>query len=94
MKCSDCFHQCVCGSASIYCDASQCKTFVDRRNVVSQDVLSSVQDACERLREEVRDFKLENERLEACFAEMEEEIARLRIIKQTLEMSSGLKFDF
>ena len=94
MTCGDCFHGSVCGSSSRHCDVSQCKAFVNKNSVVSIDVLNSAHERYEKLREDARDIHFENMNLKERIQEKDDELSRLNIIKQTLEMASGLKFDF
>lgn len=94
MICSHCYHRCACGSYSKYSDATQCKQFVGEKSVVSLEVLTRVQESLERQKEDNRDLYFQKQNLEEQLTEMREELLQLRIIKQTLEMSSGMKFDF
>lgn len=94
MACTHCLHHSVCGSSSPYSDSSQCKTFVDKDSVVSIDILHKVQSRCEELRAECRDLRFDNEALYERIKANEDELRHLRIIKQTLEMCSGKKFDY
>lgn len=94
MACNHCFHNSVCGSSSPYSDSSQCKTFVDKDSVVAIDILHKVQIRCEDLRDECRNLKFDNEALYERVKASEDELRHLRIIKQTLEMCSGNKFDY
>ena len=92
MQCSNCFHCSVCGSSSPYSDASQCLTYLAKDSVVSIDILHGVQDTCENLRTELRQQKMLYSEVMDALNKNEEEMKYLRIIKQTLEMSSGMKF--
>lgn len=85
--CSNCFHSSVCGNSSPYCDASLCKQFLARDSVVSVDILHDVQSKCDRY------GMLYHEALRSANS-LEAEMKQLRLIKQTLEMASGTKFDF
>lgn len=87
MACNQCFHNSVCGSSSPYSDSSQCKTFVDKDSLVPIEVLHKVQ-------EEVADAKNQIYISRCRTVDIEKELHHLRIIKQTLEMCSGRKFDF
>lgn len=87
MACSQCFHNSVCGSSSPYSDSSQCKTFVDKDSLVPIDVLHKV-------REELAEAKHDRHVAKCRMVDIEKELHHLRIIKQTLEMCSGRKFDF
>lgn len=87
MVCGDCFHCSVCGSSSPYNDVSQCKQFIRKDSIVSV--------------EKFNDLKSKRDRYEMLYHEalrsmedFESELKQLRLIKQTLEMASGLKFDF
>ena len=93
MACNHCYHNSVCGSASAYCDSSECKSFVDKDSVVPIEVLHKAQDACEKLREECRDLATARRSMKEYIEEVEDEMRYLRVIKQTLEMASGHKFD-
>ena len=94
MSCSHCFHNAVCGNSSVYNDASQCKTFVDKDSVVSIDILHKVQHTCEQLKADCRSLMYDNEDLHERIRAGEDELRHLRTIKQTLEMCSGRKFDY
>lgn len=94
MKCSGCFYYSICGSASMHNDASMCKQYVDKGSLVSIDVLHNVQDTCEDLRKKIRSLTAENKHLELCLEDANRELRDLKIIKQTLEMMSGTKFEF
>ena len=94
MACNQCFHRNVCGSSSAYSDSSACKTFVDKDSVVSIDILHNVQDKCEELRERCRDLATRMQGMSESKSCDAEELRYLRIVKQTLEMCSGRKFDF
>lgn len=93
MYCHECFHSCACGQSSQYNDASQCKNYIRKDAVVPVEVLNKVQDACEDLRTKVRSLQVENRSLEQSLEDAYREMRDLKIIKQTLEMSSGMKFD-
>lgn len=93
MHCRNCFHNDICGDSSPYNDASMCKQFIDRRDVLYGSALKVVLEDYERLQK--RNRQLETE-INACEVEnrwLEDELKLLRIIKQTLEMQSGMKFD-
>lgn len=61
---------------------------------MSIDILHGVQDACENLRAELRQQKMLYGEAMDLLNKNEEEMKCLRIIKQTLEMSSGSRFAF
>lgn len=94
MACNQCFHNQVCGSASPYSDSSQCKTFVDKDSVVSIDILHKAQSECDSLRAECRVLIEDIRTMKSTLNVTEGELRYLRIIKQTLEMCSGRKFDY
>lgn len=93
MACHQCFHNSVCGSSSPYSDSSECKTFVDKDSVVPIELLHKHRDAYEKLNDERRGFIMNIRSLEGIIEKNEEELRYLRVIKQTLEMCSGKKFD-
>lgn len=93
MHCHDCFHNCVCGSSSPYNDASMCKQYIYRGDVLCGTALKVVLEDYEDIK--ARNRKL-NDTLKNCELRqlaLEKEVKLLRIIKQTLEMQSGMKFD-
>lgn len=93
MKCSNCFHYDVCGEGTMYNDASMCKQYLQRDLVLCGAAYKVVCEELEKLQK--RNMKLELE-LASCEREnrdLEREVELLRIIKQTLEMQSGMKFD-
>ena len=94
MACNQCFHNFVCGSASPYSDSSQCKTFVDKGSVVPIDILHKAQSECDSLRAKCRVLNEDIRTMKSTLNATEEELRYLRIIKQTLEMCSGRKFDY
>ncbi len=91
MKCSNCFHYNACGNASPYNDPSMCKLYVDR--VLHGDALKIVSDEMDRLTHRVKELEVELKAAEFENKDLEDEVKLLRIIKQTLEMQSGMKFD-
>ena len=93
MKCINCFHNCVCGSSSPYNDASMCKQYIYRGDVLCGTALKVVLDDYENVK--VRNRNLENtlKNSELRQLSLKKEVKLLRIIKQTLEMQSGMKFD-
>lgn len=94
MKCGDCFHWVICGEASQYNDASMCKQYIDRGRVLCGSALKVVEDELARLQELNKQLDMELTCCERDNRELEREVELLRIIKQTLEMQSGMKFDF
>lgn len=94
MRCGNCFHNCVCGSSSPYNDASTCKQYIYNADVLCGTALRVVLDDYEGMIASNRQL---NEALKNCELRqlsLEKEVQLLRIIKQTLEMQSGMKFDF
>lgn len=87
MKCCNCIHSVVCGSSSPYNDASQCKQFVHKDTAIACEKLDDLQKRCGRYE------MLYHEALRG-YEALEAELKTLRLIKQTLEMTSGMKFDF
>ena len=92
-SCSNCFHYSVCGSASIYNDVKLCKQFIKMKDILAGPALES-------LRKELAETQAENVMLKSKLkhevissASLEREVKLLRIIKQTLEMASGMTFD-
>jgi hypothetical protein len=84
----------VCGDASPYNDANMCKQFIDRSDVLCGSARKVLAEHYEKL--EKGNLRLESE-LKFCETEkrdLEDEVKLLRIIKQTLEMQSGMKFEF
>lgn len=93
MKCSNCFHSSVCGSSSQYNDASMCKQFRGRGDILSGPALKVVLEDYEKLQERNKRLDREVQSCELEIRDLERELKLLRIIKQTLEMQSGMKFD-
>ena len=94
MTCRQCFHYHVCGVAGSESDPSRCKKFVPPSDILTGPALKVVLEdyelqkkRCERLNKELLDRERANE-------DLYRELGLLRIIKQTLEMQSGMKFDF
>ena len=92
--CHDCFHNDVCGNASIYNDVVMCKQFKPHSEVLSGPAYKVVCDELDRLQTEVKQLKVDNTSKHYRIKDLEGELELLRIIKQTLEMQSGMKFDF
>lgn len=93
MTCANCFHSSVCHNYDLSNDVTMCKQFIAPGDVlygkVLHDHLARVKASYELVKDldsEVTSLKHENENLER-------EVELLRIIKQTLEMQSGMKFD-
>lgn len=93
MSCFDCYHSCVCGSASPRSNASMCKQFREKTKVLSGPAYDVVNEELERLKTEVKQLKCKLRSMQLENEETERELTLLRIIKQTLEMSSGMTFD-
>ena len=93
MRCGNCFHTNVCGSSSPYNDACMCKDYKYSGDVLCGTALKVVLDDYESITASNRQL---NEALKNCELRqlsLEKEVQLLRIIKQTLEMQSGMKFD-
>lgn len=93
MRCHDCFHTSVCGSSSPYNDASMCKQYIYRGDVLCGAAFKIVMDDYEKTKERNRQLNAALKDCEVRQVSIEREVALLRIIKQTLEMQSGMKFD-
>lgn len=93
MRCSNCFHYDICGEGTMYNDASMCKQYIQRDLVLYGSAYKVVCEELERL--QARNARLETELgfRDAAYHDLEKEVELLRIIKQTLEMQSGMKFD-
>lgn len=94
MHCYNCFHNNVCGNSSPYNDVSMCKQFIKHEDILCGSALQVVTKNYEELEERVKRLRNELKRCEVSKQELEREVTLLRIIKQTLEMQSGMKFDF
>ena len=94
MHCRNCFHKDVCGSSSPYNDASMCKQFIAHRDVLCGPALEVVEKELTKLTDEVKLLKTKLKNSEIEKVALEREVELLRIVKQTLEMQSGMKFDF
>ena len=93
MKCSNCFHNCVCGCSSPYNDASMCKQYIYRGDVLCGNALKVVIDDYENVKVSNRKLNDALKNSELRQLSLEKEVKLLRIIKQTLEMQSGMTFD-
>lgn len=93
MNCGDCFHGVICGNASPYNDASMCKQYIYRSDVLCGEARKVILEEIDKLKERERRLELELASCERNNRELEREVELLRIIKQTLEMQSGMKFD-
>lgn len=93
LHCRDCFHNCVCGSSSPYNDVSMCKQFLNHIDVMHGDGLDRLNEEINTLQIQVRKLRIELKAAEFENKDLEDEVKLLRIIKQTLEMQSGMKFD-
>lgn len=94
MHCHECFHCSACGQSSQYNDASQCKNYIRTCDLVPIDVFNQLRDTCSDLGTKVESLKSEIKHKDFLLNDAMREMHDLKIIKQTLEMSSGLKFDF
>ena len=94
MHCRNCFHNDICGDSSPYNDASMCKQYIERSNVLYGSALKVVLEDYERLQDKARRLERTLKNSEIRQVGLEKEVELLRIIKQTLEMQSGMKFDF
>ena len=93
MNCNNCFHNCVCGSSSPYNDANMCKQYIYRGDVLCGTALKIVSDDYENVKARNSSFEKALKNSELRQLALEKEVKLLRIIKQTLEMQSGMKFD-
>lgn len=93
MHCINCFHYNVCGDGSPYNDASACKQYIGKGDVLCGEALKVVEAELARLQQLNRQLDMELTSCERNNRELEREVGLLRIIKQTLEMQSGMKFD-
>lgn len=93
MHCRDCFHNNVCGNSSPYNDVSMCKQFIKHDEVLCGPALTLIKQDYEKLKERNRALESKIKRHEMETHDLEREVELLRIIKQTLEMQSGMKFD-
>jgi hypothetical protein len=77
----------------MYNDASMCKQYIDQGRVLHGAALKIVEEELAKLQERNRRLELELASCERNNRELDREVELLRIIKQTLEMQSGMKFD-
>ena len=94
MNCRKCFHYTVCGLICPDSDPTLCKQYIDSGEVLSGSALKVVNDNYDDLRKRVERLRGDLKTCEMQKDEMERELKLLRIIKQTLEMQSGMQFDF
>lgn len=93
MHCRNCFHRHICGDASQYNDASMCKQYINATDVLCGEARKAIEKKIDEILERNRRLELELASCERENRELEREVELLRIIKQTLEMQSGMKFD-
>ena len=91
--CRSCFHYNVCGLADDHTDVSMCKQFITHNDVLCGSALRVVLDDYEKLKMDVKRLTSKNSIRERKIEELERELTLLRIIKQTMEMTSGMTFD-
>lgn len=94
MKCCNCFHWSICSETRPDSDATMCKQYICNTEVLCGSAWESVKAELEKLQDRCKRLSIE---LESCYRdnlELEREVGLLRIIKQTLEMQSGMNFDF
>ena len=94
MHCSNCFHRDICGDSSPYKDATACKQYIKLGDVLCGPALEVVMKDYDDLREHVKKLETKLNSYKHQFEDLEREVKLLRIIKQTLEMQSGMEFDF
>lgn len=93
MTCVNCFHSCVCHSYDLKNDVTMCKQFVSYDKILTGPALEVVMDNCAKVHEHNKELVMELRSIELQHQDLEREVKLLRIIKQTLEMQSGMKFD-
>ena len=92
-SCSNCFHYSVCGSASIYNDVKLCKQFIKMKDILAGPALVEFRKELENAEREAIELEARGLMLMRENQDLKREVALLRIIKQTLEMASGMTFD-
>lgn len=92
--CRECIHYNACGSASMYSDPSGCKQYVHKSAMVPITEARKAWDELDARKKKIDELKSDIRVLKAELADANSELRDLRLIKQTLEMASGLKFDF
>jgi hypothetical protein len=70
-----------------------CRQYIYRGNVLCGNALQVVMDDYENVKEKNRSLENALKNSELRQLALEKEVKLLRIIKQTLEMQSGMKFD-
>lgn len=93
LTCRDCFHYDVCGCESNDVVVDMCKAFVKKGEVLYGPALKIVSDDLDRTKDRVYKLERELKYYEFQNQDLQREVDLLRIIKQTLEMQSGMKFD-
>lgn len=94
MTCRQCFHYDVCGVAAPDSDPSRCKKFVPPSDILTGPALKVVLEDYELQKKRCERLNKELKRIESDHEYLYREVELLRIIKQTLEMQSGMKFNF
>lgn len=93
LHCRDCFHNCVCGNSSPYNDVSMCRQFLNHIDVVHGKELDAIYAELEASKKRAIELSGKLKVCECEYRYLKDEVELLRIIKQTLEMQSGMKFD-
>lgn len=93
LHCRDCFHHDVCMFESRDVVVDMCLSFLNHTDVIHGKELMAISSEIDALRKRTRELSIELEAAEFENKDLEDEVKLLRIIKQTLEMQSGMKFD-
>lgn len=93
MTCANCFHSTVCHNYDLKNDVTMCKQFIAHCDVLFGKMLHDHLARVKAKDELIKELDSEVTSLEHEKENLEHEVELLRIIKQTLEMSSGMKFD-
>lgn len=93
MTCASCFHSAVCYNYDIENDVAMCKQFIAPGDVLFGKALHDHFARVKAKDELIKELDSEVISLEHKNENLEHEVNLLRIIKQTLEMQSGMKFD-
>ena len=97
MSCHKCIHKCVCGNSSCYLDAVECKQYKEFREyeelIRCKDMYERSIETISEMNRDIEKMRAEIEYWKQSFENQAMDMARLQIIKKTLEVITGRKFD-
>ena len=84
----------ICDGVEVGNDATMCKQYLAPEDILTGPRLQIMVDEFRNLKLKVETLSRENTLYELQIKELKRELALLNIIKQTMEMTSGMTFDF